>query len=167
MSDESAAPGGRLVPIWNPNAAANWSLIFTPAFGAYIQMLNWQRLGQEPRLSGTNRSCRWQSRFRKRGVLQRRLDNQGRDIGGRYRRSDGDQPDTGGGRDCRRREFNGRRPPGVDGRGHGGGRQDDSAGRIDSHDYRHDVIHRTRSEPDAGKCRADIDRATPEHPAVE
>ena len=35
--------------IWNPNAAANWSLIFTPAFGAYLQMLNWSRLGQPER----------------------------------------------------------------------------------------------------------------------
>ena len=32
--------------IWNPNAAANWSLIFTPAFGAYLQMRNWQALGE-------------------------------------------------------------------------------------------------------------------------
>jgi hypothetical protein len=32
--------------IWNPNAAANWSLIFTPAFGAYIQMINWRSLGR-------------------------------------------------------------------------------------------------------------------------
>ena len=32
--------------IWNPNAAANWSLIFTPAFGAYLQMLNWRALGE-------------------------------------------------------------------------------------------------------------------------
>ncbi len=32
--------------IWNPNAAANWSLVFTPAFGAYIHMLNWRSLGE-------------------------------------------------------------------------------------------------------------------------
>ena len=32
--------------IWNPNAVANWSLIFTPAFGAYLQMLNWRALGE-------------------------------------------------------------------------------------------------------------------------
>ncbi|MGE0040402.1 MAG: hypothetical protein AB7H88_06375 [Vicinamibacterales bacterium] len=32
--------------IWNPNAAANWSLIFTPAFGAYLQALNWEALGE-------------------------------------------------------------------------------------------------------------------------
>ena len=32
--------------IWNPNAAVNWSLVFTPAFGAYLQMLNWRALGE-------------------------------------------------------------------------------------------------------------------------
>ena len=32
-------------PIWNPNAAANWSYIFTPVFGSYIQMSNWRTLG--------------------------------------------------------------------------------------------------------------------------
>lgn len=33
-------------PLWNPNAAANWSLLFSPAFGAYLHMKNWQALGQ-------------------------------------------------------------------------------------------------------------------------
>jgi hypothetical protein len=32
--------------LWNPNAASNWSLAFTPAFGAYLHMLNWRALGQ-------------------------------------------------------------------------------------------------------------------------
>jgi hypothetical protein len=32
-------------PIWNPSAAARWSLLFTPAFGAFIHMQNWQALG--------------------------------------------------------------------------------------------------------------------------
>lgn len=32
--------------IWNPAAAARWSLVFTPAFGAFIHMRNWQALGQ-------------------------------------------------------------------------------------------------------------------------
>jgi hypothetical protein len=32
--------------IWNPNAAANWSFLFTPAFGSYLQMKNWKTLGQ-------------------------------------------------------------------------------------------------------------------------
>jgi hypothetical protein len=33
-------------PLWNPNAAANWSLLFSPAFGAFLHMRNWQALGQ-------------------------------------------------------------------------------------------------------------------------
>lgn len=32
-------------PLWNPNAAASWSLLFSPVFGAYLQMRNWQALG--------------------------------------------------------------------------------------------------------------------------
>lgn len=35
--------------IWNPNAASNWSLIFTPAFGSYIHALNWRALGEQDR----------------------------------------------------------------------------------------------------------------------
>jgi hypothetical protein len=30
--------------IWNPNAAASWSIIFTPVFGSYLHMLNWRTL---------------------------------------------------------------------------------------------------------------------------
>ena len=33
--------------IWNPNAAANWSILFTPAFGSFIQAINWRALGEE------------------------------------------------------------------------------------------------------------------------
>jgi hypothetical protein len=33
-------------PLWNPNAAANWSLLFSPVFGAYLQMKNWEALGE-------------------------------------------------------------------------------------------------------------------------
>jgi hypothetical protein len=36
-------------PLWNPNAAANWSLLFSPAFGAFLHMKNWQALGQANR----------------------------------------------------------------------------------------------------------------------
>ncbi len=32
--------------LWNPNVAANWSLIFTPIFGAYLHWKNWVALGQ-------------------------------------------------------------------------------------------------------------------------
>jgi hypothetical protein len=41
--------------IWNPNATASWSLLFTPAFGAYLQMLNWQALG-EPEKSAASKT---------------------------------------------------------------------------------------------------------------
>jgi hypothetical protein len=30
--------------IWNPNAAANWSVLLTPAFGSYLHMRNWRVL---------------------------------------------------------------------------------------------------------------------------
>jgi hypothetical protein len=41
---QDAAP-----PLWNPNAAANWSLLFSPAFGAWLHMKNWQALGDTKR----------------------------------------------------------------------------------------------------------------------
>jgi len=37
--------------IWNPNAAANWSILFTPAFGSYLQMLNWRTLNESAKAS--------------------------------------------------------------------------------------------------------------------
>ncbi len=43
-SDSSAS--GSSVMIWGSNAAILWSLLLTPAFGAYIQMRNWQALGR-------------------------------------------------------------------------------------------------------------------------
>jgi len=33
--------------IWNPNAAANWSILFTPAFGSLIHSINWRVLGND------------------------------------------------------------------------------------------------------------------------
>ena len=41
--------------IWNPAAAARWSLLFTPAFGAYILMRNWQALDQPERAASARR----------------------------------------------------------------------------------------------------------------
>ena len=32
--------------LWNPRAAANWSLLFSPAFGAWVHMENWKALGE-------------------------------------------------------------------------------------------------------------------------
>lgn len=40
-------------PIWNPSATANWSLVFTPAFGAYLQMRNWEALGEHEKSAGS------------------------------------------------------------------------------------------------------------------
>jgi hypothetical protein len=40
--------GAHLVnPIWNPGAAANWSLLFTPIFGSFLNELNWRELGEQ------------------------------------------------------------------------------------------------------------------------
>jgi hypothetical protein len=33
--------------LWNPSVAACWSVIFTPAFGAYLLMRNWEALGDQ------------------------------------------------------------------------------------------------------------------------
>lgn len=35
--------------LWNPRVAANWSLLFSPVFGAWVQMKNWQALGEPAR----------------------------------------------------------------------------------------------------------------------
>ena len=53
-SDSDPAPAKEISnfkenAIWNPNAASNWSLIFTPAFGSYIHALNWRTLGETDR----------------------------------------------------------------------------------------------------------------------
>lgn len=43
----SEAPPAPAPALWNPNAAASWSLLLSPAFGAFLQMRNWQALGEE------------------------------------------------------------------------------------------------------------------------
>lgn len=42
--------------LWNPNAAASWSLLFSPVFGSILHMKNWQAMGDEARAA---RSKRW------------------------------------------------------------------------------------------------------------
>lgn len=37
--------GKETPPLWNPNAAALWSLLFSPVFGAILHMKNWEALG--------------------------------------------------------------------------------------------------------------------------
>lgn len=43
---EAAAPAP---PLWNPNAAASWSLLLSPVFGAWLHRKNWQMLGDHER----------------------------------------------------------------------------------------------------------------------
>jgi len=47
-------PPARPRPIWNPNAACNWSLFLSPAFGAYIHSLNWMTLNEPARARSAN-----------------------------------------------------------------------------------------------------------------
>jgi hypothetical protein len=39
-------PSAPAPALWNPNAAAGWSLLLTPAFGAFLHMKNWAALGE-------------------------------------------------------------------------------------------------------------------------
>ena len=67
MIDERYAPpsakvadvgqGAEAPPLWNPNAAANWSLMFSPAFGAFLHMKNWQALGEPSKALLSKRWC--------------------------------------------------------------------------------------------------------------
>ena len=36
-------------PLWNPNAAANWCLLFSPVFGTWLHMKNWTALKEAER----------------------------------------------------------------------------------------------------------------------
>ena len=44
-------------PLWNPNAAANWSLLLTPAFGAFLQARNAEALGRQDEAKSNWRWC--------------------------------------------------------------------------------------------------------------
>jgi hypothetical protein len=52
---EDVHDGGVAPPLWNPNGAACWSLLFSPAFGAWLHMRNWQALG-EPGKAATSKT---------------------------------------------------------------------------------------------------------------
>jgi hypothetical protein len=49
LSRDSQTAGPVRPHLWNPSAAANWSLLFTPAFGAYLHAVNWRALGEHER----------------------------------------------------------------------------------------------------------------------
>jgi hypothetical protein len=42
---------GTVPHLWNPNTAACLSLLFTPVFGAWVHMRNWQTLGDEAKVA--------------------------------------------------------------------------------------------------------------------
>ncbi|MDM5178213.1 hypothetical protein F2P44_18600 [Massilia sp. CCM 8695] len=51
-----AAGAERRDTLWNPDAAAFWSLLFTPLFGAFLLIRNWETLGESGRAV---RACWW------------------------------------------------------------------------------------------------------------
>ncbi len=53
VGDSRAAAGAPA--LWNPNAAANWSLLFTPIFGAYLHMKNWEALDDAAKATSARR----------------------------------------------------------------------------------------------------------------
>ncbi len=57
MTVDAAAPRPEqsACALWNPSAAATWSLVFTPAFGTFIHMLNWHALGQPQQAAAARR----------------------------------------------------------------------------------------------------------------
>ena len=42
-------------PLWNPNAAANWSLLLSVAFGAWLHARNWDAMGEPARAAASRR----------------------------------------------------------------------------------------------------------------
>jgi hypothetical protein len=49
------APAQPSPPLWNPNAAASWSLLFSPVFGAIVHMKNWQAMGEPEKADASRR----------------------------------------------------------------------------------------------------------------
>lgn len=49
-------PAGEARPaLWNPNAAASWSLLFSPIFGSWLHMRNWQAMGDDAKAATSRR----------------------------------------------------------------------------------------------------------------
>ncbi|WP_309723143.1 hypothetical protein [Armatimonas sp.] len=61
MMDTDMPPSQDKSPeLWNPRAAIGWSLLLSPAFGAYLHAANWQALN-EPQRASENKSWFWVS----------------------------------------------------------------------------------------------------------
>jgi hypothetical protein len=41
--------------LWNPSAAASWSLLFSPIFGSYLHARNWEALGQPEKAASSRK----------------------------------------------------------------------------------------------------------------
>lgn len=41
------------IKLWNPGALANWSILFSPIFGAWLMSLNWKEMGDEGKAKTT------------------------------------------------------------------------------------------------------------------
>jgi hypothetical protein len=41
--------------LWNPGAAASWSVLFSPVFGAFLHMKNWEALGEPAKAASSKR----------------------------------------------------------------------------------------------------------------
>jgi hypothetical protein len=54
-ANAGSAPTEDRPALWNPNAASNWSVLLSPAFGAYLHARNWEALGQ-PDKAATSRN---------------------------------------------------------------------------------------------------------------
>lgn len=50
-TNPARAKKGQPPALFNPNAAANWSLLLTPAFGAFLHWRNWKALGEDKGLA--------------------------------------------------------------------------------------------------------------------
>ena len=55
-ADRAAVADDRIA-LWNPMAAALWSLALTPAFGAWLHARNWERLGNQEKASEAQAWC--------------------------------------------------------------------------------------------------------------
>lgn len=51
VADQTA--GGPAPALWNPAAAGSWSILFTPIFGSYLLMRNWDAMGEEGKARGS------------------------------------------------------------------------------------------------------------------
>ena len=49
LVEDAHTEAGPSPAIWNPNAAASWSLLFTPILGTWLHKKNWDALGQPER----------------------------------------------------------------------------------------------------------------------